>query len=61
MMMKKGIFLLLLGAMLGMSGCSEPSPEPTTPPVQQEGQSPMERAMQGMPDNMREKYENENK
>jgi hypothetical protein len=58
--MKKVVFSLMSVVVLGVAGCSEPSPEPTTPPVQQEGQSPMERAMQGMPDNMREKYEQQN-
>lgn len=58
--MKKALFLLLGVVALGVTGCSEPSPEPTTPPVQEEGQSPMERAMQGMPDNMREKYQQQN-
>jgi hypothetical protein len=59
--MKNVLLLMLCVVTVGMIGCSEPSPEPTTPPVQQEGQSPMERAMQGMPDNMREKYENQQK
>lgn len=58
-MKKKLFFSLLAVAMFGITGCSEPSPEPTVEPVQQEGQSPMERAMQGMPDNQREKYENQ--
>lgn len=59
--MKKLFFSLFAVTMLGLTGCSEPSPEPTVEPVQQPGQSAMERAMQGMPQNQREQYENQNK
>ena len=57
--MKKMFLMLIAVAMLGVVGCSEPSPEPTVEAVQEPGQSPMERAMQGMPQDQREKYENE--
>jgi hypothetical protein len=55
--MKKMFLMLIAVAMLGVVGCSEPSPEPTIEAVQQPGQSAMERAMQGMPQDQREKYE----
>ena len=59
--MKKMFFMLVAVTMVGVVGCSEPSPEPTVEAVQQPGQSAMERAMQGMPQDQREKYENEQK
>ena len=57
--MKKVLGLLIVVAAFGVTGCGDSGPEPTTAPVQQEGQSARERAMQGMPDNMREQYENQ--
>ena len=59
--MNKMFCMLVAVAMLGVVGCSEPSPEPTGEAVQQPGQSAMERAMQGMPDNQRQQYENKQK
>ena len=59
--MKKLFFSLFAVTMLGLTGCADSSPEPTVEAVQQPNQSPMERAMQGMPQNQREQYENQNK
>jgi len=42
---------------LGVVGCSDSGPEPTTARVQQEGQSAQERAMQGMPESARQQYQ----
>lgn len=39
-----------------LTGCTK-DVEPTTPPVVEPGQSAKERAMQGMPENMRQQYE----
>jgi hypothetical protein len=59
-MVRTFLMMAVVVSACSLVGCTK-DVEPTTPPVVEPGQSAKDRAMQGMPENMRQQYEKQKK